>query len=117
MKRILVLLPALMVLAGCSNEQGSAGFTFSAQPAQHLVSMVVTRSGVPTFQCKASNSGQCHYRIYPQDCTKVETDGHSRCTGPALQSFVVQVGQELAKQDLPEGFQVCASSAQDAACL
>ena len=69
MRIITSLMSCLLALAGC-NEKPSVTTIHhsSANGVDTLFSKTTLREGVATFECFASESGQCHYRVYTERC-------------------------------------------------
>lgn len=97
----LLLSPLLLILSSC----GAGGTTYSNRVGNNghdvLYSKARVKDGVARFECKASDSGTCHYTLYPDAC-----DGKADCTLAPLQRFSVARGKTRQIAGL-DGFRVC----------
>jgi hypothetical protein len=97
----LLLSPLLMVLSAC----GVDGTSYSNRIANNghdvLYSKAHAKDGIARFQCKASDSGSCHYTLYPETCA-----GKADCALAPLQHFTVARGQTREIAGLRD-FRVC----------
>ena len=68
MTKFVALLQFLLALGGCS----LGGTTYSNRIAEGghdvLASRARVQDGVARFDCRASDSGWCHYTLYPDAC-------------------------------------------------
>ena len=105
----LLLSPLLLILSSC----GPGGTTYSNRVDSNghdaLYSKARVKDGVARFECKASDSGSCHYTLYPDACA-----GKADCTLAPLQRFSVARGTDRQVAGL-SGFRPCVSV--DAAAL
>jgi hypothetical protein len=80
--------PLLLILSACN----IGGTTYSNRIANNghdvLSSQARVQDGVARFECKASDSGRCHYTLYPEACS-----GKADCGLAPLQRFTVPRGQ------------------------
>ena len=101
MTKFVALLQFLLALGGCS----LGGTTYSNHIANggHDVLNVRThvQHGVARFECKASDSGSCHYTLYPDACA-----GKADCKLAPLQRFSVARG-EVRELSGVRDFRVC----------
>lgn len=97
----LLLSPLLMILSAC----GVGGTSYSNRIAGDghdvLYSKAHAKDGVARFECKASDSGSCHYTLYPDAC-----GGKADCKLAPLQRFTVPRGQSRQVAGLRD-FRVC----------
>lgn len=84
----LLLSPLLLVLSAC----GVDGTSYSNRIANNghdvLYSKARAEDGIARFECKASDSGRCHYTLYPAACS-----GKADCQLAPLRRFSVARGQ------------------------
>ena len=84
----LLFSPLLLILSACN----IGGTTYSNRIANDghdvLSSKARVRDGVARFECKASDSGRCHYTLYPEACS-----GKVDCQLAPLRRFSVARGQ------------------------
>jgi len=66
-----------------------------------LYSKASARDGVVQFECKASDTGTCHYTLFPEAC-----GGKPDCRLAPLQRFTVARGERRSIEGL-EDFRVC----------
>jgi hypothetical protein len=97
----LLLSPLLLILAAC----GGSGTTFSnrigANGHDVLYSKAQEKDGAARFECKASDSGECHYTLYPEACA-----GKPDCALAPLRRFTVKRGHTREIVGLRD-FRVC----------
>jgi hypothetical protein len=93
--------PLLLILSACN----IGGTTYSNRIANDghdvLSSKARVQDGVARFECKASDSGRCHYTLYPEACS-----GKADCQLAPLQRFTVARGQAREIAGLQD-FRVC----------
>lgn len=98
----LLFSPLLLLLSAC----GIGGNSYSNRLVDNghdiLYSKAHVKDGIATFRCLASDSGNCHYTLYPDAC-----GGKPDCTLAPLQHFVVARGQSRRIAGLKD-FRVCA---------
>ena len=101
MTKFVALLQFLLALGGCS----LGGTTYSNRIAEGghdvLASRARVQDGVARFDCRASDSGWCHYTLYADAC-----EAGSGCTQAPLRRFSVARGDSRQIAGL-EGFRVC----------
>ncbi|MBS0230532.1 MAG: hypothetical protein JSS52_05150, partial [Proteobacteria bacterium] len=66
--KLIALLQFLLALGGCS--LGGTSYSNHIANGGHdvLVSKAQVQDGVARFDCKTSDSGWCHYTLYPDAC-------------------------------------------------
>lgn len=101
MTKFVALLQFLLALGGCS----LGGTTYSNHIAngghEVLASKARVQDGVARFDCRASDSGWCHYTLYPDACG----DGKDCALAP-IQRFAVARGDSRQIAGLG-GFRLC----------
>ena len=101
MSKFIALLHFLLALSGCS----LGGTTYSNRIAEGghdvLASRARVQDGVARFDCRASDSGWCHYTLYADAC-----EAGIGCTQAPLRRFSVARGDSRQIAGL-EGFRVC----------
>ena len=104
----LLLSPLLMILSAC----GMDGTSYSNRIADNghdvLYSKAQAKDGIARFECKASDSGVCHYTLYPDGCA-----GKADCKLAPLQRFSVARGQARQVAGLRD-FRVCVATSDAA---
>ncbi len=96
-----LLSPLLVILAACGMDGTSYSNRIGDNGHDVLYSKAHAKDGVARFECKASDSGQCHYTLYPDACA-----GKADCKLAPLQHFVVARGQARQIAGL-DHFRVC----------
>lgn len=88
MPKFTALLQFLLALGGCA--MGGTTYTHRISRDGHdvLTSEARLQDGVARFDCEASDSGRCHYTLYPEACA-----GKTDCQLAPLQRFSVARGQ------------------------
>ena len=97
----LLLSPLLLLLAACGLDGTSYSNRIANNGHDTLYSKARAKGGVARFECKASDSGQCHYTLYPDACA-----GKADCTLAPLQRFTVARGKSREIAGLGD-FRVC----------
>jgi hypothetical protein len=99
----LLLSPLLVILAACGADGNSHTQISRIANGGHDVLSSKTRvqDGVARFDCKASDSGHCHYTLYPDACA-----GKADCQLAPLQRFTVPRGQAREITGMRD-FRVC----------
>jgi hypothetical protein len=111
MRIITSLMSCLLALAGC-NEKPSVTTIHhsSANGVDTLFSKTTLREGVATFECFASESGQCHYRVYTERCpAPAPGENPAACEHTTLEDFVLAPGKTHEIHGLPQDFRQCVS--------
>ncbi len=119
MRIITPLLSCLMALAGC-NEKPSVTTIHhrsGADGVDTLFSKTTLRDGVATYECFASESGQCHYRVYRERCAPASPGELSACDRSPVETFDLAVGKVHEIHGLPQDARECvAPQAASADC-
>ena len=84
----LLLSPLLLILAACNIGGTTYSNRIGIDGHDTLHSKARARDGIARFECKASDSGRCHYTLYPEACS-----GKADCQLAPLQRFSVARGQ------------------------
>ncbi|HWS78970.1 MAG TPA: hypothetical protein VN205_11425 [Thermomonas sp.] len=105
----LLLSPLLLILSACNLGGTSYSNRIGIDGHDTLHSQARAKNGVARFECKASDSGSCHYTLYPDACA-----GKADCTLAPLQRFAVARGKTREIAGLRD-FRVCV--AIDAAAI
>ena len=86
MRIVTSLISCLLALAGCDDKPSVTTIHHSsANGVDTLFSKSTLKEGVARFECFASETGQCHYRVYTEHCPTPAPGGN------------------LAKDRVPEG--------------
>ena len=122
MRIITSLMSCLLALAGC-NEKPSVTTIHhsSANGVDTLFSKTTLREGVATFECFASSSGGCHYRVYEEACAAAPTaapaaGAAAACDRRTLDAFALDVGTRRQVEGLPADFRHCVALADAPGC-
>ena len=99
----LLLSPLLLILAACGANGTSYSHRIGANDHDVLYSKAHAKDGNARFECKASDSGECHYTLYPEACA-----GKADCALAPLQRFTVKRGETRQIAGLGE-FRPCVS--------
>lgn len=97
----LLLSPLLMLLSACGADGTSYSNRIGSNGHDVLHSKARVEDGVARFQCLASDSGQCHYTLFPEACA-----GKPDCALAPLQRFTVARGEGRQIKGLRD-FRVC----------
>ena len=83
----------------------------SANGADILYSKATAQAGVARFECVRSASGQCHYTVYPGDCTRgpAATRNSDGCRSEPVDRFVLADGDSRQIAGLHD-FRLCVSA-------
>lgn len=104
----LLLSPLLAILSACGAGGTSYSNRIGANGHDVLHSKAHAKDGVARFECRASDSGACHYTLYPDACA-----GKADCRLAPLQRFVVARGQVREIAGLGE-FRICVGTSDAA---
>lgn len=97
----LLLSPLLLILSACGVDGTSYSNRIGNNGHDTLYSKAHAKDGIARFECKASDSGRCHYTLYPEACA-----GKADCKLAPLQRFSVARGQNRQIAGLHD-FRVC----------
>jgi len=81
----------------------------SADGSDVLYSRTRVQPGVARFECVRSESGRCHYAIYPDDCGPADAPAAGCGTAP-VQGFALTRGDSRRIRGLQPGFILCVSA-------
>jgi hypothetical protein len=111
MRLLTTLLSCLLSLFGCDPHPGTTSITrVTGNGAETLFSKTTLVDGVVTFECFASASGDCHYRVYEESCDSnaaAASPGADACHRRTLDEFALTVGKRRRIEGLPAGFRHC----------
>ena len=100
----LLLSPLLVLLSACGINGTSYSSRISDGGHDLLYSKAQAQDGSARFECRASDSGRCHYTLYPDACA-----GKAECKLAALRRFSVKRGEIRQIAGLGE-FRVCVAT-------
>jgi len=100
MTKFIALLQFLLALAGIHTGGTSYSTRVATNGHDTLNSEARVRDGVARFECAASDSGWCHYTLYPDACAD------KSCADAPLRQFSVASGQSRRFPGLA-GFRLC----------
>ena len=111
MRIITSLMSCLLALAGCDDKPSVTTIHHSsANGVDTLFSKSTLKEGVANFECFASESGQCHYRVYTETCpTPASGENAAACKRTTLEDFVLAPGKTHEIRGLPDGYRECVS--------
>ena len=103
MSKLIALLQFLLALAGV--DVGGSDYSNRINNGSHdvLHGRTHVQSGVARFDCIASDSGWCHYTLYPDACFG------TGCTSAPMQRFSIALGQSRQIAGLT-GFHPCVAT-------
>lgn len=119
MRLLTTLLSCLLSLFGCDTRPSTTSITRVVdQGAETLFSKTTTVDGVATFECFASRSGGCHYRIYEERCEGAAGAANEAgaCTRKTLDAFALTVGKRRQVEGLPAAFRLCVGEDDASGC-
>ncbi len=120
MRIITSLMSCLLALAGCDDKPSVTTIHHStANGVDTLFSKSTLKEGVAKFECFASESGQCHYRVYTERCpTPAPGENPAACARTTLEDFALAPGKAHEIRGLPQDFRQCVSkdAAADREC-
>lgn len=97
----LLFSPLLFLLGACGTDGTTYSNRIGADGHDVLYSKAQAKDGIARFECKASDSGTCHYTLYPDACA-----GKADCQLAPLQRFTVARGETRQIAGLRD-FRVC----------
>ena len=104
----MLLSPLLLILAACGSDGTTYRNRIGSNGHDMLYSKAQAKDGVARFECKASDSGVCHYTLFPDACA-----GKSDCALAPLRQFTVKRGQSRQIAGLRD-FRVCVGTSAQA---
>jgi len=116
MRIITSLMSCLLALAGCDEKPSVTTIHHSsANGVDTLFSKSTLKEGVAKFECFASESGQCHYRVYTEKCPPAPAPGEhpAACARTTLEDFALAPGKTHEIRGLPQDFRQCVSKDLD----
>ena len=96
MNKLIVLCYFVLSLFGCDVGGSSFVYRTSADGRDVIYAKAHVQAGVARFECLGSESGQCHYTVYPRE-------------GAPLQRFAVAAGDSRQITGLRD-FSLCVSA-------
>ena len=119
MRIVTSLISCLLALAGCDDKPSVTTIHHSsANGVDTLFSKSTLKEGVARFECFASETGQCHYRVYTERCpTPAPGENPAACARTTLEDFVLAPGKTHEIRGLPDSYRECvAQQAVDGRC-
>ncbi|KAF1694955.1 hypothetical protein [Pseudoxanthomonas koreensis] len=124
MQLLTTLLSCLLSLFGSLDPASTASITrVAGRDGDALFSKTTLADGVATFECFASASGGCHYRVYEEACAGVPAtmappvkSAADACSRRTLDVFALDVGKRREVEGLPAGFRHCVAQDDAATC-
>lgn len=118
MRLLTALLSCALALFGCDTRPATTSITRVVDDgAETLFSKTTLVDGVATFECFASASGGCHYRIYEEACAVAAASGvDGACQQRTLDHFELAVGRRHQVQGLPRDFRHCVAGSAAPPC-
>lgn len=119
MQLLTALLSCLLSLFGSLAPASSTSITrIAGSDGDTLFSKTTLVDGVATFECFASASGGCHYRVYEEACAaapgaKADADA---CRRRTLDLFALDVGKRREVEGLPADFRHCVALQEAPGC-
>jgi hypothetical protein len=101
MNKFVALVQFLFALSGCAMDGASYNHRVVDNGRALLDSRAQVQDGVARFECRASDSGWCHYTLYPEACA-----GKPECALAPLRTFRVARGESHQVAGLA-GFRPC----------
>ncbi|MGY1459561.1 MULTISPECIES: hypothetical protein [unclassified Luteimonas] len=96
MNKLLALCYFVLSLFGFDGGGATFVHRVGADGGDVLYSKAQVQAGVGRFECLRSESGQCHYTVYPRDCTPATataaTAQATGCRAASAQRFVIARG-------------------------
>jgi hypothetical protein len=112
MQLLTTLLSCLLSLFGGLAPASTTSITrIAGSEGDALFSKTTLVDGVATFECFASASGGCHYRLYEEACAaataQARTSAAEACDRRTLDRFALEVGKRREVEGLPADFRHC----------
>lgn len=120
MQLLTTLLSCLLSLFGSLAPASTTSITrIAGSDGDTLFSKTTLVDGVATFECFASASGGCHYRVYEERCdadAAATPSQASACRRKPLDAFALGVGKRHQVEGLPPGVRHCVTLQDTTAC-
>ena len=100
----LLFSPLLLILAACNIGGTTYSNRIGIDGHDTLYNKARAKDGMARFECKASDSGRCHYTLYPAACS-----GKADCQLAPLRRFSVARGQTREIAGVRD-FRVCVAT-------
>lgn len=119
MRLLTALLSCAMALFGCDTRPATTSITRVVEHGtETLFSKTTLVDGIASFECFASTSGGCHYRIYEASCPVAAAgDAGTQCEQRLVDRFDLAVGRRHEVRGLPHGFRHCVATGPEAPCM
>lgn len=122
MHYLIALIYFLLALIGLDSSGSHTIVTHSAiNGVDVLYSKTRVVAGTADFACISSESGRCHYRLWPSDCSRPQprVTAVAFCDVSLPRQFVLAAGARRQLAGMPANFTLCVShdrTNQDADC-
>jgi hypothetical protein len=111
MRNLIATLYFLLSLLGCD----SGGTTFATRTTVDGEDVVYgkaqVRSGIVHFECVRSASGECHYTVFPRECTAdpAPASPPPACAALPAEHFTLKAGTSREVVGMSAAFDLCVS--------
>ena len=117
MNKLIALCAFVLSLFGCDGGGTTFVHRSSVDGNDALYSKAHVQAGVARFECLRSESGQCHYTVYPRDCAQGPVAPGSsavagQCPTEPARRFAVTSGDSRQVAGLRD-FSLCVSADGD----
>jgi hypothetical protein len=110
MNKLLALCCFVLSLFGFDGGGATFVHRVSADGGDVLHSRTHVQAGVARFECLRSESGQCHYTVYPRGCTPATVaEQATGCTAASVQRFAIAGGDSRQVSGLHD-IRLCVSA-------
>ena len=111
MRNLMASLYFLLSLLGCDGG-GTTYATRATVDGQDVVyGTARVRAGIVQFECLRSASGQCHYTVYPRECTAdpAPASPPPACAPLPVERFTLKAGARRDVVGMSPTFELCVS--------
>ena len=111
MRNLIAMLYFLLSLLGCDGG-GTTYATRATVDGQDVVyGKAGVRAGVVRFECVRSTSGQCHYTVFPRECTgdPAPASPPRSCATLPPEHFALEAGTQRDVVGMSPAFELCVS--------
>ncbi|QSX77076.1 hypothetical protein [Agrilutibacter solisilvae] len=112
MRNLFATLYFLLSLIGCDGGATTFATRATVDGEDIVYGKARVQSGIVHFECVRSASGQCHYTVFPRECTSVDPSPASRppaCAPLPAERFALPAGTSRDVVGMTAAFELCVS--------
>lgn len=114
MRNLMAMMYYLCALLGCDVGGTTIEHRANTNGVDTIYSQVRISEQIAKFDCRASQSGVCHYSLFRGDCVAAANAQAPACTQAPFERFDLAAGATREIIDIAPGFRVCVSAQAEA---